>query len=145
MVIYDNNDNNADYSEEHEAPGRSDVIGKIMAKYYIKIDEITQADIAKHEGLARKRAETNFFKNAEQLNYIDRQRQMNTETGIPSREQPDMQKRLDIIKESRQKVKQISNSFITTDDDMKKLEREGHILNIVRKNLDTITRKYWGY
>lgn len=149
-VIYDNNisnsaSNTVDNNEEYKEPGRSDRVAKIMARYYTKIDEITQADIAKHEGLAKKQTEANTWENTEQLNYIDSQEQMNTESCNPNKEQPDMQKRLDIIHESRQKVKQISNSFIRTDDDMKKLEREGQILSIVRKNLDTMARKYWGY
>lgn len=143
-VIYDNyEDNSVDNNERHEELSPSDRVAKIMAKYYTKIDEITQADIKKHEGLAKKQAKTNTSESRELLNPVDNKGQMNNEPGIPGQEKPDM-KRLYIIQESRQKVKQISNSFNRTDDDMKKLEREGQILSIVRKNLDTISRKYFG-
>lgn len=146
-VIYENNADDtisADNTERHEEPRRSDRVSKIMAKYYTKIDEITRADIAKHEELARKQARTNVSENRGQLYPTDSQGQMNNESGTSGKENSDMQKRLYIIQESRQKVKQISNSFVRTDDDMKKLEREGQILSIVRQNLDTISRKYFG-
>ena len=143
-VIYDNNENNSvDNNERHEQLSPSDRVAKIMAKYYTKIDEITQADIEKHEDFAKKQAKINTSESRELLNLTDIQGQMNTEPDIPDQEKPDM-KRLYIIQESRQKVKQISNAFNRTDDDMKKLEREGQILSIVRKNLNIISRKYFG-
>ena len=106
-----------------EPAGSAGRIAEIMAKYYVKIDKIIQAEIKKQNEMAGIRPGDN---------------------SRPSMGEPNIQESLDIIRQSRQKVKQISNDFCRTDDDMKKLEREGQILSIVRQNLHTISRKYFG-
>jgi hypothetical protein len=116
-VVYENDEGH------HDPPGRVGRIADIMAKYYARIEEIVQAEIKKQNEMAGLRPADNTHQSAEET---------------------DIQGSMDIIRQSRQKVKQISNDFIRTDDDMKKLEREGQILSIVRKNLDSISRKYFG-
>ena len=106
-----------------EQPVRISRIAEIMAKYYVKREEIIQAEIKKQNEMAGMRP----IDNAQPI------------TG-----EQDIQESLDIIRQSRLKVKQISNDFCRTDDDMKKLEREAQILSIVRQNLNTISRKYFG-
>lgn len=116
-VIYENDEG------QHDPPGRVGRVADIMARYYTKIEEIIQAEIKKQNEMAGIRPADNTQ---------------------PSTGETNIQESIDIIRQSRQKVKQISNDFNRTDDDMKKLEREGQILSIVRKNLHTISRKYFG-
>jgi NAD-dependent SIR2 family protein deacetylase len=115
-VIYEND-------ERPNPPGRAGRVAEIMAKYYARIEEIIQAEIKKQNEMAGKQPADNAHQSAEKT---------------------DIQESINIIRQSRQKVKQISSDFNRTDDDMKKLEREGQILRIVRKNLDTISHKYFG-
>jgi len=114
-VIYENN-------EHDDEPGHVGRVVDIMARYYARIGEIIQAEIMKQNEKANIQPADNAYQSAEKQ---------------------DMQESLDIIQQSKQKVKRISTTFSRTDDDMKKLEREVQILSMVRKNLDNMTRKFW--
>ena len=135
-VIYENN-------EYYDEPGQNGRVADIMARYYTKIGKIVQAEIMKQNELANTQPPDNSYQNTEQSVQTDSPEQRDNTSSVPDSTQPDITESLDIIKKSKQKVKLIDTAFNRTDDDMKKLEREGQILSMVRRNLDNMTRKFW--
>jgi hypothetical protein len=136
-VIYEDNDH-------HDESVRVGKVADIMGRYYTRIAEIVQEEIMKQNELAGIKPEDTTSQSTELSTIVDSQDQVNPEPDVSSEAEFDTQEPLDIIHKSRRTVKRISTAFNRTDDDMKKLEREGQILSIVIKNLNAISRKYFG-
>jgi hypothetical protein len=132
-VIYNN-----DYSTDKTV--HSDKVTDIMARYYKRIDEIFQADALKQrvpdEGEAGNSSEGEGHPDT--INSP-------ASSGLTDTALPDTQKYLNVIEKSKRKLNKISTSFSLLDEDMKKLEDDGHLLSTVRENLDNLGRNFWEY
>jgi hypothetical protein len=116
----------------------SDRVADIMARYYKRIDEIFQADALKRrvpdDGEAGNSPEGE--EHPETINSP-------SSSALTDTALPDAQKYLNVIEKSKRKLKKISTSFSLLDEDMKKLEDDGHLLSTVRENLDNLGRNFW--
>lgn len=145
-VIYEDSENldNHENHDNHDESVRVGKVAEIMGRYYTRIAEIVEEEIMKQNELAGIKPEDTTSQSTELSTIVDNQVQVEAEPDDSSEAEFDTQEPLDIIHKSRRTVKRISTAFNRTDDDMKKLEREGQILSIVIKNLNAISRKYFG-